>query len=348
MLLAATLVIAAAGSTMPVLADNDLWETDSKGTRYNIGDGSYATKQWLKVDGVWYYFNAEGYRQTGWKKLGEKWYHFTEDGRAQYGWQTIDGKKYYFDANGVMATGEKEIDGKTYNFGSNGVLTEESGTKEEQKEEKKEEKKEEQKSSDSYTVGKDITFGSYEQDNNLANGKEPIQWRVLAVEGDKALLIALCGLDVQKYNQKWKKLTYADSTIRTWLNQDFMKEAFTAEQQQKILSTKLSDVKNAKYGTDWGKSTTDKIFLLSRKEAEKYFATNDSRKCWPTEYAKARGAYMSSANATYGIGWWFLRSPGGNAAHAAGITTTGKVDVFGNHVNFESALIRPAMWIKVN
>lgn len=29
-----------------------------------------------------------------------------------------------------------------------------------------------------------VKFGSYEQDGNVSNGKEPIEWRVLEVEGD--------------------------------------------------------------------------------------------------------------------------------------------------------------------
>ena len=324
MLLAATMIVASVGVTLPSFAE-EAWKEEAGGYRYVLDDGSYVTAQWKKVDGVWYYFNEKGYRQTGWKKIGNKWYYFSLDGRSQYGWQTIEGKRYYFDPNGVMLTGEVEIDGMIYTFGSDGVLTGD-GKK---------------------GVGSNISFGNYEQDNNLANGKEAIQWRVVAVEEDRMLLVSLVGLDVQKYNQKWRKLTWENSTIRKWLNEVFIKEAFTSEEQAKILSTQLSDKNNAQYGTSWGEATTDKVFLLSRSEAEKYFPTNEGRKCWPTEYAKARGAYMSSATSTYGVGWWFLRSPGGNAAHAAGVTTTGKVDVFGNHVNFDAALIRPAVWVKV-
>ena len=32
-----------------------------------------------------------------------------------------------------------------------------------------------------YQVGDVITFGTYEQDNNLENGAEPIEWQVLEV-----------------------------------------------------------------------------------------------------------------------------------------------------------------------
>lgn len=40
------------------------------------------------------------------------------------------------------------------------------------------------------TTGNVVTYGHYEQDNDTANGKEPIEWVVLDVQGDKALLIS--------------------------------------------------------------------------------------------------------------------------------------------------------------
>ena len=39
-------------------------------------------------------------------------------------------------------------------------------------------------------VGHYVSFGSFEQDNNLNNGKEEIEWLVLAKEGNKVLLIS--------------------------------------------------------------------------------------------------------------------------------------------------------------
>ena len=40
------------------------------------------------------------------------------------------------------------------------------------------------------SVGDIITFGHYEQDNNLDNGAEPIEWIVLDVQDGKALLLS--------------------------------------------------------------------------------------------------------------------------------------------------------------
>ena len=45
-----------------------------------------------------------------------------------------------------------------------------------------------------------FTFGAYEQDNNLANGPEPIEWIVLAKEEKKILIISRYGIDACPYN----------------------------------------------------------------------------------------------------------------------------------------------------
>lgn len=39
-------------------------------------------------------------------------------------------------------------------------------------------------------VGSTVALGSYEQDGDTSDGAEPIEWRVLAVEGGRALLIS--------------------------------------------------------------------------------------------------------------------------------------------------------------
>ena len=44
-------------------------------------------------------------------------------------------------------------------------------------------------------AGDHIFFGHYEQDNDLNNGPEPIEWRILEVKGDKILLLSEYILD---------------------------------------------------------------------------------------------------------------------------------------------------------
>ena len=49
--------------------------------------------------------------------------------------------------------------------------------------------------------GQYITFGKYEQDGDLDNGKEPIEWEVLSIEPGQALLLSKYALDFKKYDE---------------------------------------------------------------------------------------------------------------------------------------------------
>ena len=72
-----------------------------------------------------------------------------------------------------------------------------------------------------------ITFGSYEQDNNLKNGQEPIEWLVLERAGDYAMIISKYGLDAQPYHGVSEDVTWENCTLRVWLNLVFAPSAFS-------------------------------------------------------------------------------------------------------------------------
>ena len=138
-----------------------------------------------------------------------------------------------------------------------------------------------------YQPGKYVTFGSYEQDNNTANGKEDIEWLVLARDGDKALLISKYALDCQQYNTSYTDVTWESCSLRTWLNGTFLNAAFSSDEAAMIATTTVTADKNPEYSTSAGNNTQDQVFLLSITEVEKYFSSDNDRKCVPTAYAIA-------------------------------------------------------------
>lgn len=89
-----------------------------------------------------------------------------------------------------------------------------------------------------------IYFGTY---NN-----SPIAWKILKTESDKMLLITEKPIAQKPFNDTIKKVTWENSSLRTWLNEEFMTN-FSAEQQNQILSTDTGD-------------TSEKVFLLSVDE----------------------------------------------------------------------------------
>ena len=56
--------------------------------------------------------------------------------------------------------------------------------------------------------------------------------------------------------------------MRKWLNNEFYNE-FRSEEKEVIATVDIANRDNAKWDTPAGKSTEDKIFLLSVEEAKK-------------------------------------------------------------------------------
>ena len=194
------------------------------------------------------------------------------------------------------------------------------------------------------SVGDTIVYGSYEQDNNFSNGQEDIEWIVLAKEGNQILVISKYALDCQQYNASRTGVTWETCSLRTWLNGTFLNEAFSSEEAAMIATTTVTADKNPNYSTNAGNNTQDQVFLLSITEVEKYFSSDSARQCEATAYAQAQGAYTSSSN---GNCQWWVRSPGGHSAYAAGVDYDGSVYFVGYSVNRGNHCVHPALWINL-
>lgn len=202
-------------------------------------------------------------------------------------------------------------------------------------------------------VGDKITFGTYEQDNDTSNGAEDIEWLVLAKENNKILVISDKALDCQPYNEKSEAISWKLCSLRQWLNDSFLNAAFSEEEKVLIQNTAVSADKNPKYSTNPGNATTDKVFLLSINEVEKYFEAGKyiiykAKSCTPTAYAKALGAYTSTKGDTVTCSWW-LRTPGYIQDYAASVDIEGSVIFAGHQVSnaIIFVCVRPALWISI-
>lgn len=194
------------------------------------------------------------------------------------------------------------------------------------------------------SVGGTISFGKYEQDNDTGNGKEAIQWKVLAIQGKKALLISQYVLDAQPFHTNQKTNKWEKCSLRKWLNQSFLKNAFSKKQQKAILTTTVDNGKSqSNWKIDGGKNTKDKVFLLSYTEAWKYFKKGQDRRCKATAYAQARGVHLY--HGVCDVYW--LRSPANTAIRAATVYEDGggMVQV---EVNDKQVGVRPAIWVSLN
>ena len=192
----------------------------------------------------------------------------------------------------------------------------------------------------SLSVGDIIKFGNYFINDNKT--KEPIEWRVLEVSNDRALLITKDAIDCKPYDNELRDITWEECSLRQWLNNEFINQAFSKEEQNEIILTNISNPNNASYGTRGGNNTQDKIFLLSIDEAQKYFKDDRDRDCKASNYTKQQGEWT---NGCLGNCCWLLRSPGYyqyTAAHVIGVI----YDV-GFSVNRSISAVRPALYINL-
>lgn len=90
-----------------------------------------------------------------------------------------------------------------------------------------------------------------------AGDPEPIEWQVLKQEEGRMLLISKYVLDYIVFDRKLQ--SYENSEVRTWLHESFFPEAFSEEEQKKILPGILSE----------SRLEEDRVFLLNSKEAIK-------------------------------------------------------------------------------
>ena len=193
-------------------------------------------------------------------------------------------------------------------------------------------------------IGDIVTYGGYEQDGFYSNGEETIEWIVIARDRDNhALLLSRYCLDALPYNEDGGDVTWEDSSIRAWLNGEFLESAFGGDPNG-FICTDECKTKDGRSGTDGGENTTDRIFLLAVDEVTRYLPKESSRRAPVTEYAKEQGAeYDKNGN-----GWWWLRTPGKTQDMAAGVHTAGGVNYDGRDVDRTDLCIRPALWLDLN
>ncbi len=188
-----------------------------------------------------------------------------------------------------------------------------------------------------FKVGEYVKFGSYPQKNGST--KKPIEWLVVEVNGDESVLVSRYGLDCKQYH-RGGDITWEDCDLRKWLNNDFLKAAFSEEEQQRI---KLSDVVNDDNpinSTRGGNNTWDRIFCLSLAEAERYFKYDSERRCQPTAHACNLGAWVDGS---YGCCYWWLRSPGDTENSASYVYADGALRPDGKYGSNECGTVRPAL-----
>lgn len=207
------------------------------------------------------------------------------------------------------------------------------------------------------------------------------EWRVLKTDGNSALIITESVIEQRAYHEEFTEVTWEHCDLRKYLNKQFY-DTFDPSDRARILETRLTDCDNPWYGTKWGNSTVDRIFLLSTNEVLQYFGDSGdlkNNKRWhypgdhyphdnPNELVLSDGSHCSEYgecindkyndarkalyHKVYNAGWdvktWWLRSPGINVRHTtAMIGDKGELFVCGADVYMTDIGVRPALWLSI-
>lgn len=203
-------------------------------------------------------------------------------------------------------------------------------------------------------AGDIIVYGSYEQDGDKNNGPEPIEWEVLDVDDNRALLVSRYVLDCQPYNDYYGSITWKYCSLRKWLNSKFLKTAFTAEERVRIPTVVLSNPDNPVFGTDGGGNTRDRVFLLSVDEILEYYTfeewNEDEQRGWwgysqdliieATPYAEDAGVFVKNGGS---IMW--TRSPAASSFFVTDVNDKGCISSGGLGTLDYFVGVRPAIYI---
>lgn len=167
-----------------------------------------------------------------------------------------------------------------------------------------------------FMVGNEVTLGTFE-------GK-PIAWRVVDLRGKMRLLLAKDIVTRRPYHYIVEDATWQTCSLRKWLNEDFLKEAFDLKERMMIVPSKVQNLRNRKWYSNGGMDTMDKVHIPSMEEIEQYM---------PDQADRA------------GDGWWWLRAPGSNLFSAVAVYEDGSIYDIGIHINYEEGGVRPAIWV---
>jgi len=160
-------------------------------------------------------------------------------------------------------------------------------------------------------------------DDTVKFGK--YDWRIMDINGNKALLMKKAPLTDIAYNNSLSEVTWESSSLRLWLNSDFLADAFSEEERRSILLSRNTNNSNPLTGIDGGNDTDDYIFILNIDEAKKYkdLIPKSDYNLW-------------------------LRTPGNTKSRAAFISSDKKIMENGYEVNSDMMAVKPVLWLNLD
>lgn len=102
------------------------------------------------------------------------------------------------------------------------------------------------------------------------------------------LLMSRYALDCKQYHHEKADITWGCSDLRKWLNDEFLRSAFSDEEQKRIAVTNLKNAKNPHFRTPGGNNTKDSVFCLDLSQARTLLRTMKIADVFPRHMQRAK------------------------------------------------------------
>lgn len=190
-------------------------------------------------------------------------------------------------------------------------------------------------------AGKIIEFGQL-------NGSK-LEWRVLEVSGNRALLLSEQVLERKALNDT--NATWDGSSLRQYLAADFFFKSFTSDERTKIQTINIYTGQNPWYKVPYGVSANETIFLLDIEQVLKYFGGSEalnnregnSRLIDDSNNSKRQAVDLGNSSSD-----WCLRTPDSENLSATYVQSDGAINVSGYGGASDIRGVRPALWLKLD
>ena len=171
-----------------------------------------------------------------------------------------------------------------------------------------------------------VTYGKYPRQGS---DPEPMEWQVLTRQDGAVRLISRDVLDAKPWHGTHATAVWEDSSLRAWLNGEFLHAAFSEEDREGLAEA--------------DPARGDRVTIPDEAEVRRYFEQPELGACFPTPYAVGQGALRRKRE---GPCWWWLRTAGQNRFCAAGIDDRGVIRGDGRYIG-ENGGVRPVITVRI-
>ena len=188
-------------------------------------------------------------------------------------------------------------------------------------------------------IGRTVLFGRYPQ---TGDGEVlPVSWLVLDVDAvnDRVLLLSESVLDFRQYYYSCSYPRWHYSSIRKWLNRDFLQTAFFEEEKKIIQPNLIADISSSlEYEAQYAE---DFVFLLKKTDVNYYIKDKKNIMCMPTAYAERNSENSMDDNKE--CSWW-LHDTDVYSGQAQCVSPAGLF--YESCCDFVQG-VRPAVWVNI-